>query len=247
MKLATMALAAVAILTATFVAACGDGDNVTSGGTPAKTPQQLSQSTTPPATPTAVAGGTATPTAVPVVALPPSVIASVVTLPPTVTSGPIPASTPLAVNIANEPAFGEVTLMARALSKCTGVDEADTQTLLRVAESDLSDDLVACINNYVTSLAASLPAAATPTAIPVATSRPVETTTPNARPTITPVPVDIVTEPAFDAVTLTARAVADCTGIDVTATAALLQAATSELTDELVACINEFLAKENGQ
>ena len=137
--------------------------------------------------------------------------------------------------------------MARALSQCTGIDDADTQTLLRVAESDLSDDLVACINNYVTSLAASLPAAATPTAIPVATSRPVETTTPSPRPAITPVPVDIVTEPAFDTVTLTARAVAHCTGIDVTDTAALLQAATSELTDELVQCINEFLAKETGQ
>ncbi len=144
----------------------------------------------------------------------------------------------------DESAFDPLTLMARALSQCTGIAGTDTQALLLVAESDLSDDLVACIDSYVASVAIPVPTTA-PTAIPVVVPQP--STPATLRPTSTFAPVDIVTEPAFAAVTLTARAVANCTGIDETDTAGLLAAATSDLTDDLVQCMNEYLAKETGQ
>ena len=242
MKQMRVALVAAAIFVLTLVVACGGRAELTPATAPSATPQVTLPPGASAATPITTLPSTVT--ATPIRTLPPSVmgITSPATLPPGVTG-----ATAIPLIIIDEPAFDEVTLMARALSQCTDINVTDTQSLLRVAESDLSDDLVACINNHVTSLASSLPAPATPAATSVATSRPVETATPSPRPASTPVPVDIVAEPAFDAVTLTARAVSDCTGIDVTDTASLLQAATSELTDELVACINEFLAKETGQ
>ena len=149
------------------------------------------------------------------------------------------------MSIVGEPAFDPLTLMARALARCTGIAGTDTQALLGVAESDLSDDLVACIDRYVASVAIPVPSTA-PVATAVVAPQPSAPTTPRPASTLAPVE-DIVTEPEFDAVTLTARAVANCTGIDVTDTSALLAAATSDLTDELVQCMNEYLAKETRQ
>ena len=148
----------------------------------------------------------------------------------------VEVTTPLTGRIADDPTFDPVTFMAQALSQCTGVAVTDTETLLLVAESDLSDEVVRCVSGFLVRVP--VPSPTPPESPPPSAAIPTTTRTP---------PAEIVAEPAFSAVTVTARALARCTGISASDTAGLLQAAAADLTDELVQCVNKFLMEETGQ